>query len=87
MTLRDLKKVWVDNKTQVCITAVAYFKTSKKYYSFRNLDWGRRLVSFTDAMDKYLLDLQIKSINPSDGKLYIEVIEWIDDIDEDEESA
>lgn len=84
MTLRDLQKVWFE-RTPVCITVLAYFKNSKKYYSFRNVDWNRSITSFTDVMDKYLLDLQIKFIDLSDGKLYITVIEWIDD--EDEESA
>lgn len=83
MTLRDLKKVWV-NKTPVCITALGYFKNSKKYYSFRTLDWDRSINTFTEEKDEYVLDLQIKSIDFYNGKLYIEVIEWINDgIDEE----
>lgn len=82
MTLRELKSVWVE-RTPVCLTALSYFKNSKEYYSFRCLDWGRSITSFTEQMNKYELDLQIKSILLSDGKLYIEVIEWIDDIEEE----
>ena len=83
MTLRDLKNVWVD-RTPVCITALAYFKNSKKYYSFRSLDWDRSITTFTETMDKDVLDMQIKSISLSNGKLYIEVIEWIDDFEEED---
>lgn len=83
MTIRDLKNVWV-NRTPVCITALAYFKNSKKYYSFRTLDWDRSITTFSEITDKAVLDMRIKSICLTNGKLYIDVIEWIDDFKEED---
>lgn len=84
MTVRDLQKVWVKD-LPVCITALAYYKKSKEYYSFATLVMDRSIRSFTEETDKYVLDLQIGSIDQAvDGTLLIDVIQWID---EDEESA
>ena len=84
MTVRDLKKVWVKD-SPVCITALAYYKKSKEYYSFATIAMDRSIRSFTEETDKYTLDLQIKSIDQTaNGTLLIDVIQWID---EDEESA
>ena len=80
MTLKEFLKVWENKNTMVCITALAFFKNSKKYYSFRTLESDRRIGSLTDEKDDYVLNLQVKKVHLNeDNSLYIDVIEWIDD--------
>lgn len=79
MTLKELKQLWGNPKTTVNLTAVAYYAKSKKYYSFRTLDWGRRMDSFDEKTEPYTMSLEIKRVYTHADVLYIDVIEWIEE--------
>ena len=79
MTLKEFKQLWGNPNTLVNLTAVAYYAKSKKYYSFRTLDWGRRLDSFDENAEAYIMSLEIRRIYTHADVLYIDVIEWIEE--------
>ena len=81
MKLGELIKV-LGPLTRITITELAYFKLSKKYYSFLTMTDQSMVQNCTFSNEE--LDLDVKSIRidcPENYPiLFIDVIEWINDI-------
>lgn len=84
MKLRDLIQKLVISNERLVITALAYEKGSKKYYSFRTamdilpncFDTKTALEILSDEE----LDCDVKSVSIYSGKgVWIDIIEWVDD--------
>ena len=77
MVLSDLIKVAREDQIRR-ITVLGYYKTSKKYYSFRTAfdrEYGDNLHDCACG----LFNNEVKSILVGHGDLDIDLIEWIDD--------
>lgn len=74
MKLSELRSVWA-SELPVVVTALAFEKDTKNYYSFRTCI-NRKF--FNEITDLYLLDLCVDSVRFFDGALWVDVIEFID---------
>lgn len=83
MKLKDLLKV-LYSRTRVVITVLGYFKESKRYYSFYtafNEEGSETGVICTEILNPEILEYDVKQIDVhKNGELWIDVIEWLDDI-------
>lgn len=69
MTVQELSKVY---RGAVRVTALAYFKANKKYYSFRTIAEREPLNSLPEYFDN-----EIMRISAEDGYLCVDILEWI----------
>ena len=74
MTLKDFVNVTMYNGN-VDVVCIAYFKDTKKYYSFRTYIYDEKFDK--DTFDDYVLSLEVKSVAIYCDRLMIDVIEWI----------
>lgn len=83
MKLKDLLKVLYSQK-RVVITVLRYFRESKKYYSFYTAfdeEDSETVELFTEILRPEILEYDVKQINVHEsGELWIDVVEWLDDI-------
>lgn len=85
MTLKELRKVF-DRNVRIHLTALGYYKESKKYYSFMTIYSYDDDVNFSneDAFsdDKWFMNCEVKNVRIDDIHLYttawIDIIEWIE---------
>ena len=80
MKLKDLiPRLSVDGR--FVITAIAYLKESKEYYSFRTVIdiapkcYDRRALLST--LDEDFLECEVKCIAQYDNEVWIDIVEWI----------
>jgi len=82
MTLKDLLSKCADRGLALNVTALAYFKKDKSYYSFRtisNKDCELVLVKdYKDYFDEDDLMLEVRCWDVEQGVLWIDIVEWID---------
>lgn len=64
------------------VTALAYYKSDKKYYSFRTVMDIKPACydseSVLSELDEDTLNCEVKSISVYDDEVWIDIIEWID---------
>ena len=78
MTLRDFRKVFFGDNLFV-VTKLAYFKKSKKYFSFMTVVNDAHITDNMEFTDD-ILNLEVRSIGiDGGGKVWVDVIEWIED--------
>lgn len=84
MKLGELIKV-LGPLTRITITKLAYFKSSKKYYSFLTMTDQSMVQNCTFSDDDLNLDVVGIRIDCPENYpiLFIDVIEWINDIKEE----
>ena len=79
MTLREFRNTW-KNHTLCDVTALAYDKESKEYYSFANRVY-RKSIRDDSAFPEYLLDEEVTSIllhnDNGEPLLLIDTIEYV----------
>lgn len=79
MTLKDLTRV-IRGNPRVNVTVLAYFKESKKYYSFRTVIDDERIRNIIS--DEYLMGLNVNAVDFYNDKLFIDLVEFIDVFEE-----
>lgn len=83
MTLKDLLRRCGNLDSFLNVTALAYFREDKSYYSFRslcNIDCeAGRVREYTKHFSEEELALEVKKFIYHDDTLWVDVVEWIDD--------
>ena len=76
MTLKDLFNT-LYGTTEVSITALAYFKDTKKYYSFRTVTYNETVSNCMAKLSEDELNSKISHISVVENVLRIDIIEFI----------
>ena len=69
MTVQELSKVY---RGAVKVTALAYFKANRKYYSFRTIAECVPLNSLPEYFENEIIRIGVE-----DGYLSVDILEWI----------
>ena len=81
MTLKDLLRKCRNGDLLLNVTALAYFKEDKSYYSFRTLCNTYceevQVKDYTKQFSEEELALEVKAWAIDDNILWIDVVEWI----------
>ena len=82
MTLKDLLRCCRNGNLLLNVTALAYFKEDKSYYSFRSLCNKYceevHVKEYTEHFSEEELALEVKAFSYDDNTLWIDVVEWIE---------
>ena len=88
MTLKELRRIF-DKNTPIYLTALAYYKETKKYYSFMTIYGEEDDVDFSDEAafsdDKYFMDCDVRHVYIDYRKhcVRIDIITWIEGSEEE----
>ena len=82
MTLKDLLKCCLDGNLILNVTALAYSKEDKSYYSFRTICDKYcdevQVKEYAEYFSEEDLALEVKGFSYDIDILWVDVIEWID---------